>query len=235
LDPEDFSIGTTGGVASSWTASPAGALLYGEEGPPPLRGWPEHLFVTFEEEGLPTADTDIFTQFTPQGRIFPVEAYRQMSDEAGRAFVGEWIDQLQALLEERPQEFTEAIPVLPDVGATQDFRGKVTYIDFEGGSGIGFVGHYGQGPNPFTSDSLAYFFQGLTNDGQYYLSFVQPLTAGFLPASSDEVPQDILDTLSTDPLAYIQDVSQQIEEAESSEFAPNLDDLAAMYSSISIE
>jgi hypothetical protein len=191
--------------------------------------------VTFEEPGRPKADVDFFTMTTPQGRIFPVAAYRQMSDAAGREFIGQWIDQLQTILEERPQSFPnfeDQIPVLPDVGATQDFRGKISYIDFNGGSGIGFIGHYGQDLGPFTNESLAYFFQGLTSDGEHYLSFVQPLTTNFLYESFTDVPQEVLDTLSANPQAYLEDVSQQIEEAENSDFTPNLDDLVAMDSSI---
>jgi heat shock protein HslJ len=234
LSPDDFSIGTVAGVANSWFVTLVSGMPYGPEGPPPLKGWPPHLFVTFEEEGRPEADPENFVISAPQGRVFPVEAYREMSDQAGKEFIGQWIDELQTILEEQPETFDDPIPVLPDVGATQDFRGKISYIDFTGGSGIGFIGHYGQDLGPFTNDSLSYFFQGLTSDGQHYLSFVQPLTTNFLPESFTDVPQETLDTINTDPQAYLQEVSQAIEDADSSDFTPNLDALVAMYGSITI-
>jgi heat shock protein HslJ len=203
-----------------------------------MRGWPPHLFVTFEEEGRPEADPDHFTINAPQGRVFPVEAYLEMFDQAENELIGQWIDELQRILEERPQTFgdpfAEPIPVLPDVGATQDLHEKITYIDFTGGSGIGFVGHYAQDVGPFTNESLAYFFQGMTSDGMHYLSFVQPLTANFLPENFEQVPQETLDDINTDPQAYLQEVTQTIADADNSDFTPNLDALTSMYSSIVI-
>jgi heat shock protein HslJ len=161
-----------------------------------------------------------------------------MFGQANNPLIGQWIDELKRILEERPQAFgspfDEPIPVLPDVGATQDLHEKISYIDFTGGSGIGFVGHYAQDVGPFTNENLAYFFQGLTSDGAHYLSFVQPLTTNFLPDNFQEVPQETLDAISADPQAYLQEVTQTIADANNSDFTPNLDALVAMYRSIVI-
>ena len=75
LSPDDFSIGTVAGVADSWFVTVEEGTPYEPYGPPPMRGWPPHLFVTFEEEGRPEADPNYFAITAPQGRVFPVQAY----------------------------------------------------------------------------------------------------------------------------------------------------------------
>src|SRR5581483_10038475 len=95
------------------------------------------------------------------------------------------VQDLKALLASKPMSFTNGIPVLPPIPAAQVLQAKPDYLDFQNGSGIGFVTYYAQDVSPITADSLFYTFQGLTSDGKYYVAVFYPITTALLPEDVD--------------------------------------------------
>ncbi len=92
------------------------------------------------------------------------------------------VDDLKHLLATKPVSITGSIPVLPIIPAQQVFHAKTQYLDFQNGTGVRFLTAYAQDVSPITAGQLFYTFQGLTNDGQYYVAAFYPVTTTLLPA-----------------------------------------------------
>jgi hypothetical protein len=60
----------------------------------------------------------------------------------------------------------------------------VHYLDFEGGSGVAFVTGFSDEASPITSSNASYVFQGLTQDGQSYVSLFWPIANDILPGET---------------------------------------------------
>jgi hypothetical protein len=159
----------------------------------------------------------------------------------------QYTDELKSLLATKPAVITSSIPVLPPIPAAQVFHVKPRYLDFKNSSGVGFVTYYSQAVNPITAKDLFYTFQGLTNDGQYYVAVYQPVTTALLPdqanmdsAAYDEFAKNYnkfvadlvgqLDGLL--PAAYTPDLTLIDELVKSIEIGPQVLDTAPTSSAI---
>lgn len=78
------------------------------------------------------------------------------------------------------------MPLVPMYDVGEALRAKVSYVDFRGGSGVAFVTQYTIEDTLVSNQALAYVFQGLTRDGQYYVSAAFPVAAPFLPSDYTE-------------------------------------------------
>jgi hypothetical protein len=97
------------------------------------------------------------------------------------------LEALRTILEERPDltELTE-LPYLPRVNAAQVLVARPVYVDTDTVSGISYLAGFAQDLFPFTSDSLIALFQGISADGEWYVSAFQALDTSVLP---EEVSQ----------------------------------------------
>ena len=201
--------------------------------PPANNGIPAHIVVSFGGPNEKPDHPEVFSPYMAQGRILPVQAYKDMYETAGSNSVITRIESLQSILEERPETIEGGIPVLPVIDAVQILHGKISYIDFDGGSGIGFVAYHAPDVSPIFNNYLNYLFQGLTDDGQHWVSFVWPLTVNFLP-SLEEATQAYRDKAYQDPTTYLEEVNKIVEEAADSDFDPVLVALDQMMQSMII-
>ena len=71
---------------------------------------------------------------------------------------------------------------------------QFNYVDFAGGSGVRFIGRESTEHSPVTKDQFNYYFQGLTSDGNYYVSFVFPIFTPDLPDTPEDVSTEIRQT-----------------------------------------
>ena len=78
----------------------------------------------------------------------------------------------------------ESLPFLPLFNAAQVMHSKVAFLDFENGSGVRFLTQFDQAPIPINNYELIYTFQGLTDDGKYYIAAIFPITHPSLPDDS---------------------------------------------------
>lgn len=203
---------------------------------PGQNGQPQHYLITFDGQEVTREYT---SPFEAQLRVFPVNDYRGMFDAANLTFVGEELDALRAVLEEQPEftnEMTSTIPVLPIFNAAQVLHAKVEYYNFPGGSGIGFVTYYAQSVNPILNGEVFYAFQGLTEDGNYLITFFQPLHIDGLYDSFEEVPADFIEQVDTaeEWEAYRLDVQALLEDADLEAFTPDLLALRSMLTTLHV-
>ena len=164
-----------------------------------------------------------YTQFTLQGyilentfhapciTIYPLTEYRTMDSSAD-----EIANQLTQLLAERPSD-AETLPFLPLWNAAQMFHTQMKYVDFKNGTGVRFLTQYGQAFYPVNNHDLFYTFQGITEDGLWYISAVLPAFNPLLPASYAGGDPGI-----KDPAAYFAQVSSQLSALGPDSFTPDL-------------
>jgi hypothetical protein len=174
---------------------------------------PVHLAFTLA--GYPKPHASPFMQ-PPEIRVFPVAEYRRalaacekelaaVTEPPVNYYVSDFDDQirtLKALNAARPtsrslpvwlrrhrgRDFLKSsLPFVPMYDVGEALRAKVNYLDFRGGRGVAFVTQYTFEDTLVSNQALTYVFQGLTDDGNYYVSAAFPIAAPFLPAdNSDE-------------------------------------------------
>ena len=133
--------------------------------------YPTHFEFTYESYAV----GDHF--HTPKILVYPVEEFQAISDVAE-----DTIDNLTQALITRPSGGSMSnLPFLPIWNAAQVFSAQVSYFNFQNGSGIRYLTLYSQGLTPIDNQNLFYTFQGLTDDGRYYISAVLPVTHPALP------------------------------------------------------
>ena len=174
---------------------------------PPLNGQPARLRLRFDGEPLPAAVDPVQRQVL----VYPLAAYRALFRAGEQVLLDERVAALRRLLAERP-EFVDAdeIPVLPEPGAAQVFRARIRYLRFDGGAGVAFITRYAGG-TASPDGPLVWTFQGLTDDGRYWVSAFHPVHATGLP--------------ETGP-AYV--VARHLDATHADDFHPSPDTLAAV-------
>lgn len=228
LTPEQvtFDIGT---LAESVSGEMRPEVPFGP-GPGIGSGEPAHLRFSFDDEVLEEWVGPSQRQLV----IYPAQPFQEMfRDSSGNWIEGE-IDALRTLLTERPAAAAGPLPLLPIFNAAQITVAQVEYVDFEGGSGVRYVTAYAQDISPLTNENIFYTFQGLTDDGQYYIALFYPVSTASLPATFQESP-----AVTADPeawgsgyRAYVAETTEMLNGLASSDFAPDLAELDAMIASL---
>lgn len=140
---------------------------------------PRYVRVTFPGEADPRAVLN----------VYPVVGLLQQYPEGGPYFVRARLTQLRDLLRTRPAlASVPELPYLPLPNAAQVLHAAGTYLTFPGGSGVRYLTVYRQDFSPFLRREVLYTFQGLTDDGRYYVSFTFPVAPPFLPTRLEDVP-----------------------------------------------
>jgi len=165
----------------------------------------------------------------PKIRIYPVEEYRIINTNAANV-----IDKLQQALINKPggSEMSD-LPFLPMWPAAQIFSAKVEYINFQNGSGLRYLTMFGQAVYPVDNKNLFYTYQGITDDGRYYISAVLPVLNAGLPNDGASLLEDYeafidnWDNYLAESMLWLGGQSPQ-------NFFPDLEALDAMMSSFII-
>lgn len=122
----------------------------------------------------------------PQVMVYRTEEFPAFGDDptgfsrqlqALRTLLTERPDLYQLVAEAMDREPQDApyLPFLPWLNSTQAFCALPGYIEFEGGAGISYLTAFLQ--EAAISDSQVFYtFQGVTDDGTYYVAAVLPLT-----------------------------------------------------------
>ncbi len=128
----------------------------------------------------------------------------------------------------------EALPFLPFFNAAQMFHAQYNDLAFTNGSGIRFITMYSQAFLPVNNNELFYTFQGLTTDGQYWVSAILPTTFPGLPENSDNPPGGDWAAFANQFETYIADTTMQLNANDPNGYNPSLLTLDSMISTISI-
>lgn len=165
------------------------------------------------------------TTYQPQIIIFRSAEYAQYSDLTAGIVAA-----LQSL------QYVDGQP-LPENLDGALFTAQTHAINFQNGHGIRLLNQTGQAPGPVNNQDLFYYFQGITNDGQYYIEAILPINAPFLPANFDinaPVPADGIPFNMDDFGAYFNAVTQKLNETDTFSYTPYLEYLDAMMESLQV-
>ena len=223
-----------GQVAQSMQGHLRPAVRYNPDLPPALNGEPAHLRFTFDDQPL-TFGSGVDLS-APQLLIYPVEAYREMVQIAGIGDLEARINRLQSLLQDRSASIEGELPLLPEIGATQVITAQVKYLEFTGGAGIRFISHYAQDVSPILNGQIFYTFQGLTNDGQYYVAYFHPLATTALPDNyEDSVAAEDEAAFAENYETYLRETAQALDEAAPADYSPDLSQLDGLIESLQLQ
>ncbi|MBN1180514.1 MAG: DUF333 domain-containing protein [Anaerolineae bacterium] len=190
---------------------------------------PEHVAFSFNGYALPNAFHE------PRIRIYPVSTFAASSERAA-----DTVAALRSLLDGGQLPAAgggfegSTIPFLPLFNAAQLLHTQVAFVDFQGGQGIRFLTEYAQYYAPVNNTDLFYTFQGLTDDGQYYVTAILPVSHPALPADSSQIPGGDADAFANTYETYANDMALQLAGYGAAEFTPDLALLDAMIASLEV-
>jgi heat shock protein HslJ len=165
-----------------------------------------------------------------------IRVYRT-ADFGPYEFPSQQLQQLQTLLAERPDlaEFMvvpaegtpgNSLPFMPVMPASQAIRAQAHYVETAGTQGVSYVTVFRQDVSPFTGDEFMYTYQGLSNDGAYYVSMVAQLSTDLFPA---EIPADFdYDAFTATFTEYLTESVATLNAASPDDFTPSLTALDAL-------
>jgi len=200
------------------------------ESPYEMETYPEHTKVTLQGYAL----SDKF--FEPQILVYPVARYTELLPDVipGR------VTELQGLIAGGPApvfgtSFSDSLPFLPTFNAAQVFFIGYQVVPFQNGGGIRYMTEYAQYAAPVNNTDLFYTYQGLTPDGQYWISAILPINNSILPADAVNPPggmtwEDFTNGYET----YITDTLNQLNAQPPESYTPTLAALDALVSSITV-
>lgn len=212
------------GLTSSFTCQTIPAA--GVAGDPYFAINPQYTELTFQGYILP----DTFHK--PHISVFPVQSFHDLMPD----IIDGKVTALQALIAGGALPATGALPLLPVFGAMEEFHAQYQVISFSGGSGIRYLTQYAQYYDPINSHDMFYSFQGLTNDGRYWISAILPVSNSMLPPNGENIPGGMtLDQFSNQFDTYIADIIEKLNAQPAGSFSPTIAALDALITSIIIQ
>ena len=166
------------------------------------------------------------------------------SDLEGYRLATRQLTRLQELLTERPdpaslevmsEQLSVDLPYLPIPEAGQPLAARVGYIDTPELSGVAYVTGFRQDVFPFARDDFWYTFQGVSADGQWYVSVTWVLRATMFPARVGNAAARRVGRNARTWARYIRQSVNTLDAAEPSAFRPSLETLDALVRSIDFE
>jgi hypothetical protein len=136
----------------------------------------------------------------------------------------------------------DALPNVPFFNAGQVFAAQTKVIQFHNGLGVRMVTEYAQYYATVNNNDLFYHFQGLTNDGKYYIIAILPITAPMLANVVDPnasippggVPFPGYESPAPDLETYYNTITTTLNAAAPETFNPTINILDALISSIQL-
>ena len=158
-------------------------------------------------------------------RIYPVDDYAALDPTIANSAAN-----LAIMLQNQPNDPTVGIPALPRWNAAQMLRAKISYIQFQNGSGVRFLTQYGQAYWLVNNQDAFYSFQGLTRDGACWISAI-------FPVSNPALPNVGAPPSGGEPgaLAYYVDIVTQLNAMGDASFLPDLHALDALIASLLVQ
>lgn len=155
------------------------------------------------------------------------------------------VRQLRSILSRRPKAIKKEIPYLPYVEGGQILLAHVKYITFKNGKGISFITQYAFEPTLISNQALTYMFEGITDDGKYYVTATFPISSSILPAefSREAAAAEGLDfnsgmftpAFQKKHERYLVKIGRKLETLPRDEFQPTLKLFDGLVSSLSID
>ncbi len=180
------------------------------------------------------------TENAPQDVAFSIFVY-DTADFNGYPEHQARLEQLKQLLNERPDLATyttisdqnnEGLPFLPVSPALQVIRARPEYIETDSIVGIAYITIYSQEASRFMQHDAIYTFQGVSKDDNIYVALTAQLTTDVF----DEITSDFDDAtwFSQFFYDYLNESVQQLNEASSEHFTPQLERLDEIVQSFTL-
>jgi hypothetical protein len=169
----------------------------------------------------------------PTITVYPADEYAKLDTPAA-----DQIKKLKSILAGGPLT-KESMPLVPFYNAGPAFASHMQVINFKNGRGVRMVTQYDQYPAPVNNHELFYHFQGLTDDGKYYIVAALPVTASIL-AENDKPDAAIppggvpLPAGGVGDQAYFDSVTKALDAMYEDSFNPSLFQLDALIQSITV-
>ena len=165
--------------------------------------------------------------FTAQIFVYPVDEFKAANPAAA-----EIITNLQTMIG-APKEI-DPLPFLPLINAKPIIHPQFQVLSFQNGQGFRCLTQLSQGITPINNLELIYTYQGLTQDGKYYVAAVLPVTHSSLPADGKMAGKELED-LASSYTQTLSAVTESLNQQSASSFTPDLTRLDAMLSSLEIQ
>jgi len=198
---------------------------------PGTRAAPAHLLVVLDPATLPDPAW-------PEARaliVYPAADWSRTYARLGRAN-DDPVAALRRLLVDEPTDVKIEFPPAPaHEGAREVLRTAIRYLEFQGGRGVRFLTVYQADPLPIADRDVVYVFQGLTDDGRYWVTLNLPVTARALP-TADAALAGLADydRFLAGHESYLADVVRKLSAASPDSFAPRLERVDGMLESLAI-
>jgi hypothetical protein len=159
--------------------------------------------------------------------VYPVDDFARIYPDSQAV-----VDDLQRLLNERPDlpPGDGPLPFMPFWNAAQVLHSGARYIDGDGVSGIRYLTQFGQDIGPVASDRIFYTFQGLSDDGQYYIAAVMPVSSPAFP-NSDKFSAEAVQQIAENYENYLKMSAAMLDAMPGESFTPPLGQLDALVQS----
>lgn len=176
---------------------------------------------------------------TPQIYVYPATGYAELFSGAFES-----MHRLRNVMNVSPASIsTDQLPAVPFFNAAQVFASNIQPVSFQNGSGIRFLTEYAQYAASVNNQDLFYHFQGFTNDGEYYIIAVLPITVPVVADTSDAgaplppagVPYPYYaEGPNADMQTYYASITDLLNATPSDAFSPTISKLDALVQSITI-
>lgn len=178
---------------------------------PFMNGEPEHLEATFDND---KTNVDWQRKIV----IYPIKQYAQLFKGRERAEFDKTIASLKSIISKGSANGVKALPMLPAIDCYEVFHNHAHLLDCKNGKGVAFIACYGQDEGPLSNGDFFYTYQGISTDGQYYISITYPVNAQKLKKN-------------TPP----KEGTKLISDLKENEFTPNLNNIDKMIESITFK
>jgi hypothetical protein len=136
----------------------------------------------------------------------------------------------------------DQLPAVPFFNAAQVFASNIQAVSFQNGSGVRFLSEYDQYAAPVNNHELVYHFQGFTNDGEYYIIAILPITAPILAETSDVgaplpsggIPYPLMADPNADMQAYYASITNLLNATSPDAFTPSISQLDVLIQSMQV-
>jgi len=161
--------------------------------------------------------------------VFPVQRYIELLPDV----VNPGVSALQALIAGGAPG-NDDLPILPVQNAAQLFLSQYAVLQFQSGSGVGYITQYAQAYVPINNHELFFSFQGLTSDGKYWISVILPISHPSVWETEGDPSNTIWATINDNPDAYYSQMAADLNEKLPRSFVPTILLVNALIQSIII-
>ena len=184
---------------------------------------------------LKNYSTSIKDDLKPVVSIYPAQEYA-----AANSWGAASLKRLQAVLASPAAPLVnDSLPNVPFLGAAaQQYAAQATLVAFKRGNGVRMLSQYAQFPGPIIKDNSFYHYEGLTQDGKYFISVllpvVLPIKSSADNTSADGVPypSDLSNTAGL--VAYFKGMTSLLDNANPDTFQPAIPAMDTLVQSITI-